>query len=62
MTRIEALSIFLDALDEWGCEDNDERAHEIIAFLDGGGDLSAYKDGPRLTVIKGGKEARDGTE
>lgn len=44
MEKIEALSLFLDALDEWGC------------------DLSAYKDGPRLTVIKGGKEARDGTE
>lgn len=62
MEKFEALSLFLDALDEWGCEDNDERAAEIIAFLDGGCDLSAYKDGPRLTVIKGGKEARDGTE
>jgi len=39
--------------------DNDEWAAEIIAFIDGGCDLSAYKDGPRLTVIKGGKETRD---
>lgn len=62
MTRTESLSLFLDALDEWECEDNDERASEIIAFLDGGCDLSAYEDRPRLTVINGGrdKEARDG--
>jgi hypothetical protein len=26
MTRAESLSLFLDALVEWGCEDNDERA------------------------------------
>ena len=26
MEKIEALSLFLDALDEWGCKDNDERA------------------------------------
>lgn len=55
MPRAEALSIFLDALDEWGCEDNDERAAAIIEFLDGGCDLSAYKDQPCLTVIDGGR-------
>lgn len=61
MTRTESLSHFLDALDEWGCEDNDQRAAEIIAFLDGGCDLSAYESRPRLTVIQGGRseEARD---
>lgn len=57
MTREEALSLFLDALDEWGCEDNDARATEIIAFMDSGCDLSAYEDRVlRLRVIQGGRE------
>jgi hypothetical protein len=62
MTRADCLSLFLDALDEWGCEDNDERADEIITFFDGGCDLSAYKDRPHLKVINGGKaqERADG--
>jgi hypothetical protein len=53
MRRAEALSIFLDALDEWGCEDNASKATEIIAFLDGGCDLSMYRDRPSFQVIQG---------
>lgn len=58
-TRSEALSLFLDALDEWGYEDNDERADEIIGFLDGGCDLSAYEERPRFAIIKGGLDSPD---
>lgn len=38
----EKLSSFLDALDEWGCEDNGERAEHIIEFQRTGYDLDAY--------------------
>lgn len=57
----EALAHFLDALDEWGCVDNTERAEAIASFIDGGYDLSAYEersayqDGPVLRLIDGGK-------
>lgn len=57
MTREQALAIFLGALDEWGCEDNEERATEIILFIDSGYDLlSEYEDRPSFRLIKGGKE------
>lgn len=56
MTREQALAIFLGALDEWGCEDNEERATEIVRFIDGGCDLSEYEDKPSFRLIKGGKE------
>lgn len=56
MTRAQALTLFLDALDAWGCEDNNQRADEIIEFLDGGCDLSAYEDRPTFRVIAGGRE------
>ncbi len=52
-----ALHHFLDALDEWGCDDNEERASAIIEFLDGGCDLSQYEAGrPILTVVRGGRD------
>lgn len=38
----QKLSEFLDALDEWGCEDNTERAEQIIEFQRTGYDLDAY--------------------
>ena len=38
----EKLSSFLDALDEWGCDDNGERAEHIIEFQRTGYDLDAY--------------------
>lgn len=38
----EKLSGFLDALDEWGCDDNGERAEHIIEFQRTGYDLDAY--------------------
>ncbi|UXT47808.1 hypothetical protein FY136_00580 [Agrobacterium tumefaciens] len=41
-TLEEKLSLFLDALDEWGCEDNLERAKEILDFQRCGYDLSEY--------------------
>lgn len=45
------LANFLDALDEWGCEDNLERAKQILDFQRSGYDMSEYwehspKDGP----------------
>jgi len=36
------LSSFLDALDDWGCDDNGERAEQIIEFQRAGYDLDAY--------------------
>lgn len=42
----ERLSMFLDALDEWGCSSNDERAKEIMKFLSSGADLSNYEEKP----------------
>lgn len=36
------LSLFLDALDEWGCDDKEERAKAILDFQNSGCDLSAY--------------------
>ena len=54
--QVAAISTFLDALDEWGCEDNDERAEQIAAFIAGGFDLSEYLERPPLRVIPGGKE------
>lgn len=38
----DKLSSFLDALDEWGCEDNIERAEQLIEFQRTGYDLDAY--------------------
>ena len=38
----EKLSDFLEALDEWGCDDNAERAREILEFQRTGYDLDAY--------------------
>ena len=38
------LSLFLDALDEWGCDDNEERAKAILEFQKSGYDLSLYKE------------------
>jgi hypothetical protein len=49
---VEALSLFLDALEEWGCEDNNERAAEIVKFIDGGCDLSAYEERAKLYVVR----------
>lgn len=39
------LSVFLEALPEWGCISNDERAVEILKFQQSGYDLSAYEEG-----------------
>lgn len=50
--QIELLSDFLDALDEWGCEDNTARAEHIAAFIADGFDLSAYEDKPHLQIVK----------
>jgi len=33
---------FLDALDEWGCDDNLERAKQILDFQRNGYDLEEY--------------------
>lgn len=41
----QKLAAFLDALDEWGCEDNMERARQILEFQRNGYDLSEYEDG-----------------
>lgn len=41
----QKLAHFLDALDEWGCEDNLERAKQILEFQRHGYDLSEYEDG-----------------
>lgn len=54
MTREQALTVFLGALDEWGCDDNEERARLIIRFLDGGCDLSEYEDRPTFRLVNGG--------
>lgn len=40
----EKLANFLDALDEWGCDDNLERAKQILDFQRSGYDLSEYRD------------------
>jgi len=52
--QIELLSHFLDALDEWGCDANSEKAQHIADFIAGGFDLSEYEEMPRLSVIDGG--------
>lgn len=53
--QVTRLSHYLDALDEWGCEDNEERAKELAEFMAGGFDLSSYEeDRPDLRVIDGG--------
>ena len=45
MTDIEqALSDFLDALDAWGCDDNFERAKQILEFQRNGYCLAEYLD------------------
>lgn len=41
----QKLAAFLDALDEWGCDDNLERAKHILEFQRQGYDLSEYEDG-----------------
>jgi hypothetical protein len=38
----EKLAHFLDALDEWGCDDNLERAKAILEFQRCGYDLEEY--------------------
>lgn len=43
--QIELLSHFLEALDEWGCDDNMDRANHIADFIAGGFDLTAYEEG-----------------
>lgn len=40
----QLLAAFLEALDEWGCDDHGERAKQILDFQRGGDDLSAYKE------------------
>lgn len=45
------LSLFLDALDEWGCTDNDERAESIRTFIESGCNLSEYKSRPNLRLV-----------
>ncbi len=57
MTPVEALAIFLDALDQWECEDNAERARSILDFIRSGYDLSEWDESrPRFTIINGGRE------
>jgi hypothetical protein len=41
----QKLADFLDALEEWGCDDNLERAKAILEFQRHGYDLSEYEDG-----------------
>lgn len=41
-TLEQKLSNFLDALDEWGCDDNMERATAILDFQRCGYDLAEY--------------------
>lgn len=41
----QKLADFLEALDEWGCEDNLERAKHILEFQRHCYDLSEYDDG-----------------
>jgi hypothetical protein len=53
--RTRLLDSFLDALDEWDCPIED-RAEHIIDFIDGGYDLSEYKDRGMFRVIQGGRE------
>lgn len=43
--QISLLADFLDALDEWGCDDNLERANSIADFIADGFDLTAYEEG-----------------
>lgn len=54
-TRADKLARFLDALDEWGCDENEKRAAEIVQFIDSGYDLSEYEDRTHLRVIDGGR-------
>lgn len=42
----QKLADFLDALDEWGCNDNLERAKQILEFQRHGYDLSEYEENP----------------
>ena len=44
-TLEEKLAEFLTALDEWECNDNLERAKQILDFQRNGYDLSEYEDG-----------------
>lgn len=44
LDQLNKLSAFLEALDEWGCVDNQDRAKEILEFQKGGYDLSAYRE------------------
>lgn len=60
--RARALAHFLDALDAWGCEDNEKRAIEIVQFIDGGYDLSEYEDRTHLRVIEGGAVRADAAD
>lgn len=48
----QKLADFLDALDEWGCEDNLDRAKHILEFQRHGYDLSEYDDGTGPTRAK----------
>lgn len=42
--QIKLLADFLEALDEWGCDDNLMRASQIADFIAGGFDLTAYEE------------------
>jgi hypothetical protein len=42
MSLEQKLASFLDALDEWGCDDNLDRAEHILEFQRHGYDLSEY--------------------
>lgn len=43
-TLEQKLSLFLDALDTWDCDDNTERAKAILDFQRCGYDLSEYAE------------------
>ena len=57
--QIEMLADFMDAMDEWGCDDNQSRAQSIADFIASGFDLTEYENGrTALRVIQGGKEEK----
>lgn len=51
---VDALAAFLEALDEWGCTDNEQRAKEVADFIRGGCNMSAYeeRDLPEFTRVQ----------
>lgn len=48
----EKLAAFLDALDEWGCDDNLKRAEQILEFQRHGYDLSEYEESPARAKLE----------